>query len=82
VNGGTAATSGPGDDRPRCEASVSGRRYHRGAKLWRAGTRPRGSLLRSRPKRDEPQGRYRVQNPEAVKEEEAVEVVRNHEDGT
>lgn len=33
VNGGTAATSGPGDDRPRFEASASGRRYHRGAKL-------------------------------------------------
>ena len=38
--------------------------------------------VRSRRKRDEPQGRYRVQNPEAAKEEQPVEVVRNHEDGT
>jgi len=38
--------------------------------------------VRSRPKRDEPQGRIRVQHPETVEEEQTVEVVRNHEGGT
>jgi hypothetical protein len=38
--------------------------------------------VRSRSKRGEPQGRIRVQHPEAVEEEQTVEVVRNHVGGT
>jgi len=41
-----------------------------------------GTLARTQPKHDEPQGRNRVQHPETAREAEAVEVVRNHEDGT
>jgi hypothetical protein len=41
-----------------------------------------GKPVRNRWKRGEPQGRNRVQHPGTFVEEEAVEVVRNHEDGT
>jgi len=83
VNGGTAATSGPGDDRPRsgalrCNTSP----LSSGSKALEGRNASRGNLFRSRWKRGEPHGRFRVQHPGAVEEEKPVEVVRNHEGGT
>jgi len=51
-------------------------------RLRRAAGAQREILFRDRRKRGEPQDRQRPENGRRVGEDESVEVVRNHEDGT